>query len=76
MNKYLILALGLCLAHNVALASDTSFDTLDTNADGLITSGEAEVDPSLVEVFGDLDVNGDGFLTLAEYSAIETDEES
>ena len=76
MNRYLILGLGLCLAYNVALADDTSLDTLDTNADGLITSGEAEADPGLAEVFGDLDVNGDGFLTLAEYSAIETDGDS
>ena len=72
MSKTLITALALCLAWQLAVADDTGFDRLDTNADGLITSDEAQADADVVEAFGELDVNGDGFLTLVEYTAIET----
>tara|TARA_R110002096_G_scaffold53317_14_gene138660 strand:- start:833 stop:1063 length:231 start_codon:yes stop_codon:yes gene_type:complete len=72
MGKTLMMATALCLAWQLAIAGDTSFNELDANADGLITSDEAQADAKVVEVFGALDVNGDGFLTLAEYSAIET----
>ena len=51
-------------------------DVLDTNADGLITTDEAKADADVSEAFGDLDANGDGFLTLAEYAAIESGEGS
>ncbi len=72
MYKTLITALTLSLAGQLAVAEDTGFDRLDTNADGLITSEEAQADADVIAAFGELDVNGDGFLTLAEYTAIET----
>lgn len=71
MYKTLITALALSLAWQLAVAEASGFDRLDTNADGLITSEEAQADADVIEAFGELDVNGDGFLTLAEYTAIE-----
>lgn len=71
MNKTMLLALGLALTWQLASAGDSTFEALDRNADGLITTEEAQADADVVDAFGDLDVNGDGFLTLAEYSAIE-----
>ncbi len=77
MSRYLTLALGLCLAYNVALATGTAtFETIDIDADGQITMDEAKSDPDLFKAFGGLDVDGDGFLTLVEYSAVEANDES
>jgi len=74
MGKYLTLVLGLCLACDIALAENSSFDAIDANGDGGISIDEAQSDPGLLEVFGELDVNGDGALSLAEYSTIEASE--
>jgi hypothetical protein len=72
MGKTLMIATALCLAWQLAIAGDTSFNVLDASADGLITNDEARADAKVVEVCGAPDVNGDGFLTLSGYSAIET----
>jgi hypothetical protein len=70
MSKYPLLALSLILTWQVVIADERTFDALDSNDDGLITSTEAEADSRIVERFSELDVNGDGFLNLAEYATI------
>lgn len=38
MGKTLMIATALCLAWQLAIAGDTSFNVLDASADGLITN--------------------------------------
>jgi len=55
-----------------ALAGESEkFTQLDADGNGAISSEEAAADPTLVEVWTTADVNGDGQLERAEFSALE-----
>lgn len=47
------------------------FETMDTNADGIISAEEAQTDVVLVEIWSTVDANQDGQLDAAEFSAFE-----
>ncbi|WP_348672432.1 hypothetical protein [uncultured Abyssibacter sp.] len=50
--------------------TDTEFSELDTNADGMISTAEAEADSTASMRFTEADENHDEMLTKAEFSAI------
>lgn len=54
----------------VAAESD-QFTQLDTDGNGMISSEEAAADPTLVEEWTTIDLNNDGQLERAEFSALE-----
>ena len=55
-----------------ALAGDSGkFTQLDADGNGVISSEEAAVDPKLIDNWTKADVNGDGQLERAEFSALE-----
>jgi hypothetical protein len=55
-----------------ALAGESEqFTQLDANGDGVISSEEAAADPQLIQDWATADVNGDGQLERAEFSALE-----
>lgn len=64
----------LMLAAGTALAqSDTeqpNFIQLDTDSDGRISKEEAKADSRVAKRFQEADANGDGYLTLDEFSDI------
>ena len=54
------------------LAGETDhFAQLDTDGNGMISTEEAAADPTLVESWTVVDVNQDGQLERAEFSALE-----
>lgn len=53
------------------VASSGSFATLDRNGDNRISRSEAGFDRQLSETFVELDADGDGFVTAAEFAAGE-----
>lgn len=48
-----------------------AFTQLDTDGNGMISSEEAAADPALLKDWAAADVNGDGQLERAEFSALE-----
>ena len=55
-----------------ALAGESGkFSQLDTDGNGMISSEEASADPTLVQQWNTADVNKDGQLERAEFSALE-----
>ena len=55
-----------------ALAGESAaFTQLDTDGNGMISSEEAAADPALLKDWTTADVNGDGQLERAEFSALE-----
>jgi hypothetical protein len=55
-----------------ALAGESAaFTELDADGNGMISSEEAAADPALLEDWATADVNGDGQLERAEFSALE-----
>lgn len=64
----------LMLAAGGALAqSETerpNFIQLDTDSDGRISKDEAKADPRIAKRFQEADANGDGYLTLDEFSTV------
>ncbi|HKQ14270.1 MAG TPA: hypothetical protein VJT80_12620 [Steroidobacteraceae bacterium] len=49
--------------------AEETFKSLDKNADQRLSKAEAASDKSLARTFTYLDANGDGYLTLREYTA-------
>lgn len=53
------------------LASAATFASLDRNSDHRISRSEAGFDRVLSETFAEIDTDGDGFISGAEYAAAE-----
>jgi Ca2+-binding EF-hand superfamily protein len=51
------------------VAAANSFAALDRNGDHRISRSEAGFDRWLSETFADLDTDGDGFVSMAEFTA-------
>ncbi|WP_105169873.1 calmodulin [Pseudoalteromonas sp. T1lg23B] len=52
----------------VAFAADLTFQTLDSNNDGVISPTEAQVSEELAKQYRDLDSNKDNELTPVEFA--------
>jgi hypothetical protein len=83
MKKLIVSALALALATGSALAAEStkphhtassmpSFESLDTNKDGMISSAEAAGNATLKAKFATLDTDKDGKLSKSEYSKAHT----
>lgn len=64
------------VAHNSGkpqklIAATTTFTTLDRNGDHRISRSEAGFDRVMSETFAEIDTDGDGFVSAAEYAAAE-----
>ncbi len=76
MNKLIIFISACLMTVTVAWAeSDTdpvgdtvSFTALDSDADGQISQEEAISDPNLEDQFANVDLDGNGSLSVQEYS--------
>lgn len=72
----------LLLASIVSFASINAFANseempvhpLDADKDGLISIDEAKLDSTLTAIFGDLDTNQDGYLSVMELEVKTEDE--
>lgn len=64
------LAIIALAASSTAFAA-VSFDTFDTNGDGVISQKEASVNAQLVEIFSDLDTDGNGELSKEEFAKVQ-----
>ena len=74
MKKYTIISSALfagMVTMNSYATEAGKFETMDTNADGIISAEEAQTDAVLVESWSTIDANQDGLLDAAEFSAFE-----
>ena len=53
------------------IAATTTFTTLDRNGDRRISRSEAGFDRAMSDLFAEIDTDGDGFVSTAEYAAAE-----
>ena len=53
------------------IAATTAFTTLDRNGDHRISRSEAGFDRALSQTFAEVDTDGDGFVSQAEFAAAE-----
>ena len=77
LYKVVVPAAALIFAGQVFTASaaeDDGFVALDADADGYISSEEAKSHQTLTEKWGDVDINRDGMIDRAEFSALEITE--
>ena len=58
----------LALVSSSAAFAATDFETLDVNDDGVISQSEASVDATLMSQFKELDTDGHGELSEAEFA--------
>ncbi|WP_404341613.1 calmodulin [Pseudoalteromonas mariniglutinosa] len=65
VNKTLAL---IALVSSSAAVAASDFDALDVNSDGVISQSEAAVDAALMSQFKELDTDGNGELSKAEFS--------
>jgi Ca2+-binding EF-hand superfamily protein len=74
MTKQLVTALSLIAVSVFAWAGSgkVSFQDLDANRDGQITLSEAKKSSEVSQKFSQVDINKDGKLDAAEFSALET----
>jgi hypothetical protein len=63
-------AAGLALSSAVYAADVPGFNEMDANNDGQLTRSEAQGNPKLADQFAQVDDDGDGNLSRAEYLAI------
>lgn len=66
---HLTLLLGLTAASTLCAQEPYIFDDLDRNHNGDISMDEAKIRPDLVENFTAIDSNGNGTLSVDEYTA-------
>ena len=81
MHKFVLTLAGTaCLLATPAVFADASkdqvaavnsFATLDRNGDRRISRSEAGFDRRLSQTFADIDTDGDGFVSLAEFTAAQ-----
>jgi hypothetical protein len=74
-NKTLLqsaMALAAAGFLSAAVAGEDAFSTLDTNADGAISSEEATASEALYKDWESADANQDGQVDATEFSAFET----
>lgn len=83
MNKFVFAALAgtatLLAAASISandngkakVAAAGSFSALDRNGDDRISRSEAGFDRVLSQTFADIDTDGDGFVSAAEFAAAE-----
>jgi len=70
-----VLALTLSVAaaqaaeENPTSSAEETFKSLDKDSDGRLSKSEAASDRSLARTFAYLDADGNGYLTLREYTA-------
>jgi Ca2+-binding EF-hand superfamily protein len=67
-----LLAAGSVLANDDTkrkIASADSFAAVDRNGDNRISRSEAGFDRRLSETFAEIDTDGDGFVSIAEFTA-------
>ena len=73
--KYLITAGAMVTAIGFAggliAAESEYFSQLDANGDGMLSQDEASVDPVLKDSWANADINQDGQIERAEFSAFE-----
>jgi len=62
------LAFTLALTSTSAFSNEGLFTTLDTDADGMLSTTEAQSHKVLFELFDSLDINGDGSISIDEFS--------
>ena len=70
-NIYLSIAafaFTLALTSTSAFSNEGLFNSLDTDADGMISKEEAEAHDVLYELFDSLDIDGDDFISLDEFA--------
>jgi hypothetical protein len=53
------------------IAANSTFTTLDRNGDHRISRSEAGFDRVMSDLFAEIDTDGDGFVSTAEYAAAE-----
>ena len=61
-------AFTLALTSTSAFSNEGLFESLDTDADGMISEEEAEAHGVLYELFDSLDIDGDGFISSDEFA--------
>jgi hypothetical protein len=72
-----LVAFGNASAENVhsdkpqKIASASSFTALDRNGDQRISRSEAGFDRVMSDTFAEIDTDGDGYVSTAEYAAAE-----
>lgn len=68
-TKLMLLLVGSMTASSALYAAQTFiFEKLDTDHNGAISMSEAEVRPDLTKNFSEIDKNGNGTLSVDEYS--------
>ena len=68
-----LLGLGLLLGACGAMAQSTAtFESLDTNKDGVISASEARKDNKVAARFAATDKNQDGYLDREEFRALQS----
>ncbi|MGO3299765.1 MAG: calmodulin [Pseudoalteromonas sp.] len=68
LNKTLAL---VALVSSSAAFAAVDFASFDADSDGVISQTEAQVNQQLVQIFDDLDVDGNGELSKEEFSKVQ-----
>jgi Ca2+-binding EF-hand superfamily protein len=63
----------LAMISTSAFSNQDLFTTLDTDADSMLSETEAEAHEVLYGLFDSLDIDGDGFISIDEFSAANLD---
>ena len=74
LGVLLLSTVSLAAAHaaeqdNPASSAEATFKSLDRDADQRLSKSEAASDRALARTFAYLDADGDGYLTMREYTA-------
>jgi Ca2+-binding EF-hand superfamily protein len=69
-------AFTLALTSTSAFSNQDLFTTLDTDADSMLSTTEAQAHEVLSELFDSLDIDSDGFISLDEFLVANLDNSS